>query len=91
MSFGGTPASRRFVTASPGDAYYEFNFAPSTQWAAYRFSGYRSGMRVAMRGGAPLIEVQRERGALQLQASLDLDRLPDLPKRCGYGVSASRR
>src|SRR5215831_2753419 len=32
-----------FVRTSSGEAYYEFNFAPSTQWAAYRFSGYRSG------------------------------------------------
>src|SRR5215471_14541747 len=35
-----------FIRASPGVMYYEFNFAPSTQWAAYRFSSYRSGMRV---------------------------------------------
>lgn len=27
-----------------GEAYAEFNFSPSTQWAAYRFSGYRAGM-----------------------------------------------
>ena len=26
-------------------AYLEFNFAPSGQWAAYQFDGYRSGMR----------------------------------------------
>ena len=31
----------------PGsDAYYEFNFSPSFEWAAYQFDGYRSGMRV---------------------------------------------
>lgn len=29
----------------PGDAYYEFNLSPSTEWAAYAFDGYRSGMR----------------------------------------------
>ncbi len=29
----------------PGGAYLEFNFAPSGQWAAYRFDAYRSGMR----------------------------------------------
>lgn len=29
-----------------GDAAYaEYNFAPSSQWAAYGFSGYRKGMR----------------------------------------------
>src|SRR5882724_3177957 len=32
-----------FVRPSPSAAYTEFNFAPSTQWAAYRFDGYRSG------------------------------------------------
>jgi hypothetical protein len=26
------------------DGYAEFNFAPTTQWAAYRFGGYRDGM-----------------------------------------------
>ncbi|WP_448658159.1 DOMON-like domain-containing protein [Sphingomonas sp. CJ99] len=25
-------------------AYREFNFSPSSQWAAYRFAGYRAGM-----------------------------------------------
>lgn len=28
-------------------AYLELNFSPSTQWAAYRFDGYRAGMREA--------------------------------------------
>src|SRR5476649_2040713 len=46
-----------FVRAASGPAYYEFNFAPSTQWAAYRFDGYRSGMRAA-EIGAPQIEMQ---------------------------------
>lgn len=30
----------------PGlDGYYEFNFSPSFEWAAYAFDGYRTGMR----------------------------------------------
>ena len=33
-----------FVRPEPGEAYHEFNFAPSTQWATYRFTGYRAGM-----------------------------------------------
>ena len=36
-----------FVRASSSAEYYEFNFAPSTQWAAYRFTSYRTGMCVA--------------------------------------------
>jgi hypothetical protein len=63
-----------FVRASPGTAYYEFNFAPSMQWAAYRFSGDRSGMRVASEIGAPRVEVQSNGACFELQASLELER-----------------
>jgi hypothetical protein len=68
-----------FVRASPGAAYYEFNFAPSMQWAAYRFSDYRSGMSVASEISAPRVEAQSTGECYELQASLELDRLPDLP------------
>jgi hypothetical protein len=73
-----------FVRASPGEAYYEFNFAPSTQWAAYRFDGYRSGMRVAAEIAAPQIEVQSAAGRYTLQAALELDALPSLPRNVGW-------
>jgi hypothetical protein len=33
-----------FVRGDDG-RYCEFNFSPSTQWAAYAFDGYRAGMR----------------------------------------------
>ncbi len=36
-----------FIRAAGGADYYEFNFSPSTQWAAYRFSGYRAAMHIA--------------------------------------------
>ena len=38
-----------FVLPESGEAYVEFNFAPSTQWAAYRFDGYREGMAMPAR------------------------------------------
>jgi len=68
-----------FVRASPGAAYYELNFAPSTQWAAYRFSGYRGGMRVANEIGAPGFEVETNGEGCGLRVSAELDRLPGLP------------
>jgi hypothetical protein len=79
-----------FVRASPGAGYYEFNFAPSTQWAAYWFSGYRTGMRVATEISAPHIEVQSSRECYTLQASLDLDPLSSLllDGRWRLGLSA---
>lgn len=78
-----------FLRASSGVEYYEFNFAPSTQWAAYRFSGYRSGMRVASEIGAPPIEVQSSSDRYTLQASLELDRLSGLPRDSSWRLGLS--
>jgi hypothetical protein len=79
-----------FVRPSAGEAYYEFNFAPSTQWAAYRFSGYRSGMGLAAEIGAPRIEAQSDAGRYRLQTALQLDELlgqpPGAPWRLGLAA-----
>ncbi len=78
-----------FVRASPSTAYYELNFAPSTQWAAYRFSGYRSGMRVASEMRAPRIEVGSSGECYRLQVSLELDRLAGLPSDAPWRLGLS--
>ena len=44
-----------FLRGPSSAEYYEFNIAPSTQWAAYKFSGYRTEMRVAPEINAPQI------------------------------------
>jgi hypothetical protein len=64
-----------FVGSSLSVAYYEFNFGPSTQWAAYRFSDYRTDMRVAAEINAPQITVQSSPERYVLQASLELGQL----------------
>jgi len=69
--------------------YYEFNFAPSTQWAAYRFSSYRSGMCGAAEIGAPPIEVRSSPDCYTLQASLELDRLSGLPREALWRLGLS--
>ncbi len=68
-----------FVRTSPGDTYYEFNFAPSTQWAAYRFSSYRSGMSVVREVVAPRIKMQSSPTCYRLQASVELDQMTGPP------------
>jgi hypothetical protein len=78
-----------FVCASSGPEYYEFNFAPSTQWAAYRFSGYRSGMCVAAEISAPLIEVRSSPDCYTLQTSLELDRLSMLSRKALWRLGLS--
>jgi hypothetical protein len=78
-----------FVRASTGAEYYEFNFAPSTQWAAYRFSSYRSGMRAASEISAPPIEVRSSPDCYILQVSLELNRLSGLPRNALWRLGLS--
>jgi hypothetical protein len=73
-----------FVRSSRHTGYYEFNFAPSTQWAAYRFGSYRKEMRVATELSAPRIEVLSSPDRYALQACLDLDGLSMLPRDAGW-------
>ena len=60
-----------FLRAANTDAYFEFNFAPSTQWAAYQFSGYREGIAPADIA-APAIAVKAAADTFQLTVTLDL-------------------
>jgi hypothetical protein len=78
-----------FVRVAPDAEYYEFNFAPSTQWAAYRFSGYRSGRRVADEIDAPRIEMQSVPGSCTLRASLNLGSLPALARQASWQIGLS--
>jgi hypothetical protein len=78
-----------FVRALPAATYYELNFAPSTQWAAYRFTGYRSGMSVANEIGAPRFKVQSDAERYKMQASLNLDHLSNLPSNAVWRLGLS--
>lgn len=68
-----------FIWPAMDTAYYEFNFAPSTQWAVYEFKGYRSGMTLATGFDEPRIETQLSAESLELEAKLDLGWLASLP------------
>lgn len=78
-----------FVRAAPSAGYYEFNFAPSTQWAAYRFDSYRSGMRIASEIGAPSIKVESRPRCYTLRAALAPDRLSALPPTAIWDLGLS--
>jgi hypothetical protein len=62
-----------FAREEGAAAYRELNFAPSPQWAAYRFDDYRAGMREAA-VEAPGIETGRdgERFEIDVRVALDL-------------------
>jgi hypothetical protein len=61
-----------FVSAAEESGYYEFNFSPSGDWAAYRFADYRRGMARAPLGHAPAVQVDARPGRLALSATLEL-------------------
>jgi hypothetical protein len=61
-----------FVKPMDGEGYAEFNFSPSTQWAAYRFTGYRAGM-AELPLDAPAIEPIGD----GVQVAVDLGGLPE--------------
>ncbi|HTW36633.1 MAG TPA: DOMON-like domain-containing protein [Rhizomicrobium sp.] len=72
-----------FLRPHAGDAYLEFNFAPSTEWAAYSFASYRSEMRVIADAGVS-IDVEMTDEALELVALLE-----GLPADAGWRVGLS--
>ncbi len=78
-----------FVRPASGPVYYEFNLAPSTQWAAYRFDDYRAGTSIVREIGAPRIETRSDGGSYTLQASLSLDRVPDLADDTAWRIGLS--
>jgi hypothetical protein len=78
-----------FVGSSQSSGYYEFNFSPSRQWAAYWFTGYRTGMRVAAEVGAPVVEARRDADRFSLRASIDPARLKALPRAGAWRLGLS--
>jgi hypothetical protein len=56
----------------PGEAYFEFNFSPSSRWAAYRFSGYRAAMSAPAEAVAPSISIRAGRDRFELEVDLAL-------------------
>ena len=70
-----------FVRPAGGEGYYEFNFAPSGQWAAYRFERYRAGRNDAPLA-TPVIEVTDE----GVQVTVDLSGLPKGEWRVGLSA-----
>jgi hypothetical protein len=74
-----------FIRPALVASYFEFNFAPSTQWAAYRFDDYRSSMHTA-EIGAPRVEIESSPGLFTLRVALELESFPLDPWRVGLSA-----
>jgi hypothetical protein len=72
-----------FARIAGAEAYDEFNFSPSTEWAVYRFARYRDGMNkpVVL---APRVEGGMEGDVYVLHAAFDLP--GDGPWRVGLSA-----
>ena len=57
------------------ESYREFNFSPSTEWAAYDFRGYREEMTLADTQ-PPQIQTRADGRVLELEASIKLPEDP---------------
>ena len=68
-----------FVRAPSEAGYFELNFSPSGQWAAYRFSDYRAGMVPIDALPPPEIVAHCEAGRYELAVALDLEPALGLP------------
>jgi hypothetical protein len=59
-----------FLKRAGEEAYREFNFSPSTRWAAYSFASYREGMQEALVETAPEILLRSSDHGFTLEAKL---------------------
>jgi hypothetical protein len=70
-----------FIRPEGAKAYYEFNLVPSLHWAAYRFSGYRTGMKNVSEVGPPRGDAvsPEDKANFVFSATLEMERLVALP------------
>ena len=76
-----------FVRPLPGEAYFEFNFAPSRKWATYRFDAYRAGMDLAHDIAPSRIEVQTTSHSLKMEVAVEMGGPTGLPSDAVWAVS----
>lgn len=67
-----------FIALPDGEAYFEFNFSPSSQWAAYRFEGYRRDVTSLQPALPPRVICRRRKGELDADIDIHLGVFPEL-------------
>jgi hypothetical protein len=67
-----------FVGLPQAEPYYEFNFSPAGDWAAYRFAAYRESTGAARVAPPPNLQVYRNAERLELSATVSVGALAEL-------------
>lgn len=81
-----------FLHPAGSSAYYEFNFSPSSEWAAYAFDDYRFGMRTLdlildpCVHPEPELEPEESANEFALEAEVDLASIAPGPLRMGLSA-----
>lgn len=75
-----------FIRCGEEQAYYEFNFSTSGEWAAYRFESPRAGMQPLQNMPAPRIGVLRGRGNVDVSIDLDIPQWSGLATGAGLNL-----
>lgn len=61
-----------FIGHAGGPDYWEYNFSPSSAWAAYHFSTYREGMAPLLKGASPVVTPRIRTDSIEVSVQLDL-------------------
>jgi len=78
-----------FIVVKGQPTYYEFNFSPSGEWAAYAFRGYRDGEWIEDDGLHPEIVVRSAASIFELEALVRLDRFLAIKPQVALGLGLS--
>ncbi len=65
-----------FLAADASDAYREYNFSPSGEWATYAFTTYRQREEIVATAHAPKISVHQRADLLELDVLIPTALLP---------------
>lgn len=75
-----------FLQRTASDAYWEFNFSPSTRWAAYEFTRYRQDMRNFPLAVDPQIDRGTKQSGYVIEVDVDLSDIPNTALRMGLSA-----
>lgn len=84
-----TTCFEAFVQPDGGAGYFEFNFATSGAWAAYRFAGYRAGMTPLAERCDPHVVVRAHPGELRVEIEAGVRSVEEDPLRGDWRVGVS--
>jgi len=78
-----------FIRPASSTTYFEFNFSPSSHWAAYNFTDYRNGMNLLPLTNPPQTTVRHEPNQLGIKVNLDLSNVDPLKGSSDWSVGLS--